>query len=132
MGKPEFKPPTIHDELKKVEARLALVEDELKDPKDPAEKQRLKLQEREKGDIREALKNPAVRRFFYRVLNLSGILASSGDPNPTIIAHHEGRRSIGLEIYRAIKEADPAAYYQMERDAESDKKSQQKETTDAS
>lgn len=129
----EAKVPTLEDQLERATARIELLEKQSTDPFEVdgnIAKLNLKFEDKEKNDVREAIRNPAIRRFLFRLLNMAQILSDSSDPNPYIIMHHSGKRSLGLQIYRALTEIDPGIYFQMERESISDKKSMQKENTD--
>lgn len=121
---------TLKEQVERATARLALLEKQTTDPFDTdnrISKQNLKIDDREKQDIREALRIPAIRRFFFRVLNMAQILGDSSDPNPYVVMHHTGRRSLGLQIYRILIDAEPGIYLQMTHEAASDRKSIQNE-----
>jgi hypothetical protein len=82
--------------------------------------------EQEKGDMRQALANPAIRRFLYKLINLLGFEDHDSDPNPTIMAHHVGRRSGAVDMVKALKSIDPGVFWQMEREAKSNEASRGK------
>ncbi len=84
------------------------------------------VQEGEEGDMRQALARVEVRRLLFRIFKLGGLMDADSDPNPTIMAHHAGRRSLALDLFNAIKKVDPGAYWQMERENASDMKSKEK------
>ncbi len=126
----EPKAPTVTERLAVVEALIAREEREASGadplaltPQSPASDKI--VQEGEAGDMRQALARPEVRRVFYRIFKLGGLLESDSDPNPTIMAHHAGRRSLALDLYNAIKKVDPGVYWQMEREHASDLKSKE-------
>lgn len=127
----EEKQPSVSERLETVERLLAREEAGLlkdKDPfalNEPSPEDKL-VQEGEESDLRQALSRPEIRRVFYRVFKLGGLMEVDGDPNPTIMAHHVGRRSLAVDLYNAIKKVDGAAYYQMEREHDSNLKSKEK------
>ncbi len=126
----EEKKPSVGERLATVERLIAREEAGLLKEKDPfaLNEQRGEdqlVQEGEEGDLRQALSRPEVRRVFYRVFNLGGLMEADSDPNPTIMAHHTGRRSLALDLYNAIKKVDPGAFFQMQREAESNLKSKE-------
>lgn len=128
----EEKQPSVSERLATVERLIAREERELRSEKDPfaLNEQRNEdalIQEGEEGDIRQALSRVEVRRLLYRVFKLGGLMEADSDPNPTVMAHHVGRRSLALDLYNAIKKVDPGAYWQMERENASDLKSKQKQ-----
>jgi hypothetical protein len=125
------KKPTVSGLLDQTERKLRKDNQELGSERDPLSlteqnKNELLVLEQEKGDMLAALKDPAVRRVLYRVMMMGGLHDSDSDPNPVIMAHHTGRRSLALDLYKAIKSVDGGAFYQMEREHESNKKSQEK------
>lgn len=116
--------PSVKERLAVVEALLAREEtDELKE-KGPNSADVL-VQEGEEGDLRQALARVEIRRVLFRIFKLGGLMEADSDPNQTIMAHHVGRRSLALDLFRAISKVDPGAYWQMEREAASDLKSKQ-------
>lgn len=127
------KPPSVNAQLDLVQRRLANVEKEQAAEKDPLgliEDQNTEklVTEREKSDLLQALANPAVRRVFYRLMfDMAGILQDSSDPDPIVMAHHNGKRSLGLLLYNCIKEVDGGAFHQMEREALSNARSTEKQ-----
>lgn len=131
------KQPSVKDQLATVERLIAREEAGLLKENDPfgLVEQRAEdqiIQEGEESDLRQALSRPEIRRVFYRVFKLGGLMEADSDPNPTIMAHHTGRRSLALDLYNAIRKVDGAAYYQMEREHDSNAKSaKSKEKTSA-
>src|ERR1035437_3091059 len=126
----EEKKPSVGERLATVERLIAREEAGLLKEKDPFALNEVRgedqlVQEGEEGDLRQALSRPEVRRVFYRMLNLGGLMEADSDPNPTIMAHHTGRRSLALDLYNAIKKVDPGAFFQMQREAESNLKSKE-------
>lgn len=131
MSVKEPKPPTLKARMDEVERLIGQEHRELGRERDPFALNRenpdeMLVEERERGDLQQALKNVAVRRVFYRMLKLGGMWESDSDPNPVIIAHHAGRRSLALDLYKALRSADAGVVWQMEREYESDLKSQVK------
>lgn len=126
-----IKEPSVKERLATVERMIAREEDELRREKDPfslidQRPEDVLVQEGEEGDLRQALSRPEIRRVLYRVMMLGGLDDSDSDPNPTIMAHHAGRRSLALDLKRAIRKVDSGAFHQMEREHESNLKSREK------
>jgi hypothetical protein len=123
----EPKPPSVKDQLERVELLLRREEERLKAESDPLalnpQRDEKLVQEGEEGDLRQALSHVEVRRVFFRLLKNGGLMEADSDPNPTIMSHHVGRRSMAVEIYNMLRAVDPGVYYQMEREAASDAKS---------
>ncbi len=124
------KKPSVGERLATVERLIARDEAALLKEKDPFALTEPRpedqiVQEGEEGDLRQALSRPEVRRVLYRVFNLGGLMDADSDPNPTIMAHHTGRRSLALDLYNAIKKVDSGAFFQMQREAESNLKSKE-------
>lgn len=127
----EPKPPSVSDRLATVERLIEREEAGLLKERDPFALNEPRgedqlVQEGEESDLRQALSRPEIRRVFYRVFKLGGLMDADSDPNPTIMAHHTGRRSLALDLYNAIRKVDTAAYYQMEREHDSNLKSKEK------
>ncbi len=129
----EEKQASVSDRLATVERLIAREEEGLRKERDPfalnepkAEDQL--VQEGEEGDLRQALSRPEVRRVFYRFMMLGGLDEADGDPNPTIMAHHTGRRSLALDLKKALKKVDAGVFHQMEREHESNLKSKEKQS----
>lgn len=132
MPKVESKQPTVRDRLATVEALIAKENDEFSKRSDPFgivndRPEDQLIQDGEEGDMRQALSKPEIRRVLYRLLCMGGLLDASSDPNPTIMSHHTGRRSLAVDLYDAIKKVDPGAYWQMEREHASNLKSREKQ-----
>ncbi len=131
----EEKRASVGDRLATVERLIAREEAGLLKEKDPfalndTRPEDQLVQEGEESDLRQALSRPEIRRVFYRVFKLGGLMDSDSDPNATIMAHHAGRRSLALDLYHAIKKVDAAAYYQMEREHDSNMKSKEKNSAE--
>lgn len=131
MSAKEPKQPSVKDQLAMTERLIAREQSELSKEKDPfalnapsAEDQI--VQEGEEGDLRQALARVEIRRVMFRFFKLGGLMDADSDPNPTIMAHHVGRRSLALDLYNAIRKVDPGIYWQMERENASDMKSREK------
>lgn len=123
--------PSVQAQLAMVDAlhaRTAREEAEAIDPFGLADDQKkFKLvAEREENDLRQALKDPAIRRFVHRILKMGHLYDHLGDHNQVIITHAVGRHSLALDIRNAIAAVDLGAIHQMEREAVSNDKSQEK------
>lgn len=114
---------SIRERLAVIEALHARDEREIVEP---AKNEDVIVQEGEEGDMRQALSRPEVRRVFFRIFQMAGLMEADSDPNPTIMAHHIGRRSLALDLYKAVRKVDAGAYWQMERENASDLKSKEK------
>jgi len=126
----EPKPPTVKDRLDEIERVIAKDNLEL-NGHDPLglvapRNEDILVQQNESDDLRRAISDAAVRRFIQRLYDLGGLMDSDSDPNPTVLAHHAGRRSLALDIFNAIDRVDPAANWQMKREKLSNAKSQEK------
>lgn len=133
MAAKEPAAPSVKERLAVVEALLAREEAGILNEKGPNAEDVL-VQEGEEGDLRQALSRVEVRRVFFRLFRMGGLMEADSDPNTTIMAHHVGRRSLALDLYKAICKVDPGSYWQMEREHASDLKSKQsksKEKPDA-
>ena len=53
------------------------------------------------------------RAFMYRLLARSGIFSDGFDKDPLMLARLSGRRSMGIELQNALKEATPERYVTM-------------------
>ncbi len=124
MAAKEPAAPSVKERLAVVEALLAREEAGILGEKGPNAEDVL-IQEGEEGDMRQALSRVEVRRVFYRVFRMGGLMEADSDPNVTIMAHHVGRRSLALDLYNAIKKVDAGAFFQMERENASDLKSRE-------
>ena len=124
MAAKEPAAPTVKERLAVVEALIAREEAGILGEKGPNVEDVL-VQEGEEGDMRQALSRVEVRRVFFRLFKLGGLMEADSDPNQIVMAHHVGRRSMALDLYKAICKVDPGAYWQMEREHASDLKSKQ-------
>jgi len=126
----EKKQPSVHDQLSQVEGLIAREQERAAktDPLalNPANPDDALAEQGERDDLLNALSNAAVRRVFFKVFQLGGLFDADGDPNPTVMAHHVGRRSLALDLYRSLKAVAPGVYSQMEREHESNLKSKEK------
>ncbi|MGF1877273.1 hypothetical protein L4D77_18365 [Photobacterium frigidiphilum] len=87
------------------------IEDEIEDQetKQNNEQQALNLQ------VINSLSDRNVRAWIWRILESSGVLASSyRDTNPHGTAFNEGKRSVGLGILDDIIAADPNIWVQIQ------------------
>ena len=119
----EAKAPSVGERLAVVEALIAR---DNAAPEPDVRREDTLIQENEESDMRQALARVEVRRVFYRVFRMGGLMEADSDPNVTIMAHHVGRRSLALDLYNAIKKVDAGAFFQMERENASDLKSKEK------
>lgn len=115
---------SVKERLAVIEALLAREEAGILNEKGPNAEDVL-VQEGEDGDLRQALARVEVRRVFFRLFKLGGLMDADSDPNQIVMAHHVGRRSLVLDLYKAIKKVDAGAYWQMERENASDLKSKE-------
>lgn len=118
----EAQAPSVGERLAVVEALIAR---DNAAPEPDARREDIIVQEGEESDLRQALARVEVRRVFYRVFKIGGLMEADSDPNLTIMAHHVGRRSLALDLYNAIKKVDAGAFFQMERENASDLKSRE-------
>ena len=58
--------------------------------------------------IQNLLNNPDGKLFLFRLIERTGVFASSFTGNSATF-YNEGRRSVGLEVYRLLMTADPLA-----------------------
>lgn len=58
--------------------------------------------------VTNLLNTPDGKVFLFRLIELTGVFASSFTGNSATF-YNEGRRAVGLEIYRLIMTADPLA-----------------------
>jgi len=79
-----------------------------------------RLRERRKSDIKKILEMPEGRRFVWQVLSEAGVFrcSFSGDQRTNF---NEGKRDIGLFVFHAVMNANPDAFTKMQREAVSDK-----------
>lgn len=132
MSGKKDKQPSVSDALRTQELLIARENSEIGKDRDPlslippmAEDERL-VTEKERADFQQAIRNVEVRRVLYRLLRRGGMWQADSDPNAIIMAHHAGRRSLALELYEALMDADPGSIYQMEREWRSDQKSKER------
>ena len=118
----EPKAPSVGERLAVVEALIAR---DNAAPEPDVRREDVLIQEGEESDMRQALARVEVRRVFYRVFKMGGLMEADSDPNVTIMAHHVGRRALALDLYNAIKKVDAGAFFQMERENASDLKSRE-------
>jgi hypothetical protein len=77
------------------------------------------------GDIRQSCKSVETRRLLWHILELGGpYRLSFVAGQPDVSALNEGRRSVAIEIMQLLFEADPGLYPQMQREHDSDIKSE--------
>jgi len=98
------------------------------DPKQKKLEERAKRRrERDLGDIRKILSIPEGRRFYWRILSVAGIFRTSwtGQVEQTLV--NEGSRNNGLIFLNDLMEASPTSFVQLQREANAEAKSQQKD-----
>lgn len=82
--------------------------------------------DRKLSDIRFVLKSPEGRRFIWRILSMAGIyqdLFKQGEADTTNF--NLGRRSLGLDIFKDVMLAKPAAVQQMSEEYSAELRSEQ-------
>lgn len=118
-------------EIKRTEQEIEkYIKDQERDPRVEAleiEKKRFKLLTLKlSDDILSLAKQPAFRRFCWKILEESGMFKLSytrGSPEDTFVK--EGRRSVGHDVLAILQTVDPGIFLQMQREHISDIKSQQ-------
>lgn len=126
----------IEKALKETIARLSLFEedvqtgaaDELDDTQATRrriERDRAKQLLRYRGDVEQIVARPDGRRVMWRILEMAGpnrISHTPGDSHTT--AFLEGKRAVANEILLMLWDADQNVYAQMQREHQSDLKSE--------
>ena len=75
---------------------------------------------KELEDIREVLKTPAGRRWYYRIIeHCRPFLESYVVGMPDVTANNEGRRMVGNWMWAELLEADADKWFQMLREKKS-------------
>ena len=64
------------------------------------------IEEAQRADLQALLRLPAFRRFLFRIVESSGIAASTYGTEGHLL-YREGARSLGLDILRWVSEAHP-------------------------
>ena len=64
------------------------------------------LRDSELSDLTNMMAREDSRRVLVRVLQVSGVIESSYDEDPSKMVLSEGRRDIGLWLLQELKEAD--------------------------
>jgi hypothetical protein len=91
------------EDIFKTEERLKKQADEQK-----------RARQREIDDVKEVLKTPAGRRFYWRWMGICGIFRISFNPNSNQTAFNEGQRNVGLSLLNDLNEADSAIFAKMQ------------------
>lgn len=73
--------------------------------------------ETELVELKAALAVPGVSKFLWRALVQAKPYETSFSSDALVMARNEGRRELGLWLIAEIAEADPDAYWKMQRDA---------------
>lgn len=86
-------------------------------PKQQAHEKARKKRERELSDIREVVKTPAGRRFYYRIYEECKPFHTPFCGDETNRTHvNIGKREIGLTFHKDLVQADPEAMILMQRE----------------
>ena len=72
-----------------------------------------RLLERDDNDLRSVLKTPEGRRLVWGVLADSGIFQLSYTGEAPSTDFNEGKRSVGLKLFRRLLDVKPETYLQM-------------------
>jgi hypothetical protein len=75
---------------------------------------------RDVSDVRYLLSTPQGRRFFHRLLAECQPFQSPAHPSGSSTYLNIGRMEVGQLIFRAMNQADPAAFNVMNREHEED------------
>ena len=62
--------------------------------------------------VREVLKTDNGKRFLFWLINQTGVFAPCFTGNSSTF-YLEGKRSVGLDVYRLLLEADPNAFQEL-------------------
>lgn len=82
---------------------------------------------RELSDLKTLLGAVEGRRFIWRIFEETGIFRSCYDQNALAMSNKEGKRDIGLWILLEIKKVSFSTLSQMQREADSDKRSEEED-----
>jgi hypothetical protein len=80
-------------------------------------KKERELDDRDVEDIRFVVSTKPGRRFFWKLLRVSGVLAVNPACNNTVF-YTEGQRSIGVSLMEDLYHADPDKFFLMRKEAE--------------
>ena len=72
-----------------------------------------RLNERDENDLRAVLRTPEGRRFVWGVLADSGTFQPSYTGEAASTNFNEGKRSVGLKLFKRLLEVKPETYLQM-------------------
>ena len=79
-----------------------------------------RAEEKADDDIREVLKTPSGRRFYYRVIDHAGAQSETFVPGmPDVTNFNQGKRSEGRYWLAQLLKVDAKAYFQMCREYKS-------------
>lgn len=101
--------------------------DDYKEKNAEIEKERKRIADRDRADVKKILDLPEGRRQIWRWLGEAGVFRASFTPNANQTAFHEGQRDRGLALLTEVNAADPNAFAKMQREAVSEAKSKPKE-----
>lgn len=82
---------------------------------------------KEIADLKSVLSAVEGRRFLWRLLTEASIFTGCFDPNALSMAFKEGKRDIGLFILQEMKKVSFEVLGQMEREADSDRRSEEED-----
>ena len=78
--------------------------------------EQLRVRRKYINDIREILKLPAGRRFFWAIWEKAGIFRDPFTPNSNQTAKNCGRMDIGREVLADVNEADWTAFAKIQQE----------------
>lgn len=82
-----------------------------------AEKERLRIKDKNRNDIIYLLKMPHFRRFYWRLLSECSVFGASFNLNQKIQDFTEGKRDVGKKFLDELNLADPQAFFQLMRES---------------
>lgn len=107
-----------------------MIETDSKKRKEESNRVEKRKRERELSDLRAILSIPEGRRFIWRILEDARVFASCYDRHNGDMSFYEGKRDLGLMVWRDVIISVPEKYVQMVNEHESDRKREEKERTE--